>query len=134
MSEAHDLIHRFFAAMPAGTLDESLFTDDATVTTTTTPEPSPGAKYLDGIKLLQSLFPEGLHYTVDSVTAEDDRAAAEVRSQGTLADGEVFACRYAFIFRLRDGRIASIAEHFNPEPVERLIMPRMMAAMAKMQG
>jgi ketosteroid isomerase-like protein len=131
---AHDLIQRFFAAMPEGGLDPEMFTEDLTVTTASSPEAMPGSFYLGGITMLQSLFPEGLHYTVDAVIADGDRVAAEVRSQGTMADGEVFATRYAFLFTLRDGRIARIAEFFEPEPVQRLIMPKLMAAMAAASG
>ena len=134
MSTSHDLISRFFAAMPEGGLDPEMFTEDLTVTTANSPEPVSGSFYLDGIAVLQSLFPEGLHYTVDAVIADGDRAAAEVRSRGTMADGEVFATRYAFLFTLREGRIARIDEFFEPEPVQRLIMPKLMAAMAAASG
>ncbi len=134
MTASHDLIRRFFASMPEGKLDPDMFTEDLTVTTASSPEEMPGAFYLGGITVLQSLFPEGLHYTVEAVIAEGDRAAAEVRSQGTMSDGEVFTTRYAFLFTLRDGRIARIAEFFEPEPVQRLIMPKLMAAMAAANG
>jgi uncharacterized protein len=134
MSHAHDLIRRFFAAMPEGGHDPDMFTEDLSVITSSGPDPVSGDFYLGGIKVLQSLFPQGLHYTVESVIAEGDRAAAEVRSRGTLADGEVFGTRYAFLFTLRDGKIARIAEFFEPEPVNRLIMPKLMAAMAAASG
>jgi ketosteroid isomerase-like protein len=134
MTEAHDLIRRFFAEMPKGKLDPGLFTEDLSVTTASSPEPVTGAFYLGGIEVLQSLFPDGLHYTVDAVIVEGDRAAAEVRSRGTMADGEVFATRYAFLFTLRDGKIAKIAEFFEPEPVQRLIMPKLIAAMGLAQN
>lgn len=129
MSASHNLIRRFFAEMPKGKLDPDMFTEDLTVITSSGSEPVSGAFYLGGIAVLQSLFPEGLHYTVEAVIAEGDRVAAEVRSRGTMADGEVFGTRYAFLFTLRDGRIARIAEFYEPEPVNRLIMPKLMAAM-----
>lgn len=134
MSASHDLIRRFFAAMPEGGLDPEMFTEDLSVITSSGPEPVSGAFYLGGITVLQSLFPEGLHYTVEEVIAEGDRVAAEVRSRGTMEDGQVFSTRYAFLFTLRDGRIARIAEFYEPEPVNRLIMPKLMAAMAAASG
>lgn len=126
--DTHALIRMFFTSMPSGTAAD-LLTEDFTAWTTTSPTPAPRARYLGGIQMLQSLFPAGLHYTVDAVIAEADRAAAEVRSHGIFADGEAFSASYVFTFKLRDGRIAALAEHFDPRPVEEQIKPRMMAAL-----
>ena len=57
---------------------------------------------------------------MDSLTAEDDRVAAEVRSQGTLVSGEPFANSYVFILRICDGRMSGTAYgtvvlHVSPE-------------------
>ena len=75
-----------------------------------------------------------VNYTIDSLTAEEDRVAAEIRSNGTFADGDTYENIYVFILRIRDGRIASVAEHFNPDPVLKKILPRLRAAMAKAAG
>ena len=75
------------------------------------------------ITYLQSLFPAGLTYTVESLTAEEDRVAAEVQSRGTLLNGDLFHNVYVFMFRIRGGRIAAVAEHFNPQVVRDKIMP-----------
>ena len=128
---AHDLARRFFAALSAGAFPDGLLADEITTWTTTSGASSDKARYEGGVKLLSSLFPQGLAYTVDSLTAEDDRVAAEVHAQGTLADGVVFQNRYAFVLRIQDGKIAAIAEHFDPGPVREKIVPLMMAAMAK---
>ena len=48
---------------------------------------------------------------------------AEVRSEGRLIDGADYAMRYVFVFRIRDGRIASLAEHFNALTVQEQILP-----------
>ena len=122
----HQLVHDFFAALSTGSLSSQLFTDDMTAWTTTSGK-SPKEKYLAGVRMLQSLFPTGLTYTVDALTAEDDRVAAEVQSHGTLVNGELFHNVYVFIFRIRAGRIASVAEHFNPQMVREKIMPLLRA-------
>ncbi len=131
---AHDLARRFFAALSAGSLPDDLLTDDMTAWTTSSGAQSDKARYQGGVKLLGSLFTDGITYTVDSLTAEEDRVAAEVRAHGTLVDGQDFANRYVFILRLHDGRIASVAEHFNPVPVAEKIVPLIQAAMAKAKG
>lgn len=134
MSNAnHQIVRNFFTAMSSGNLPDTLFTPDMTVWTTTSGS-SPGTKYAGGVKLLQSLFKGGLLYTIDSLTAEADRVAAEVQSRGTLLNGQEFHNIYVFIIRIRDGRIAAIAEHFNPTPVNEKIMPLMLAAMSKMSS
>lgn len=58
-----------------------------------------------------------------SITAEEDRAVAEVRSKGTLINGEEYQNTYVFVFRIRDGRIASVAEHFNALIVQEKMVP-----------
>ncbi len=130
---SHQIVRDFFTAMCSGNLPDTLFTPDMTVWTTTSGT-SPGSKYAGGVKLLQSLFKGGLRYTIDSLTAEGDRVAAEVQSRGTLIDGQDFHNIYVFVFRIRDGRIAAIAEHFNPAPVREKLGPLMQAAMAKLSS
>jgi uncharacterized protein len=131
MSSAnHQIVREYFTGLSSGNLPDTLFTPDMTVWTTTSGT-SPGKKYLGGVKLLQSLFKGGLLYTIDSLTAEGDRVAAEVQARGTLLDGQDYHNTYVFMFRIRDGRIAAVAEHFNPAPVREKLGPLMQAAMAK---
>jgi len=125
----HQLVRDFFTALSSGTLADELLTHDMTVWTTSSGN-SAKQKYLAGVAVLQSLFPAGLTYTIDSLTAEEDRVAAEVQSRGTLVNGDTFQIIYVFMFRIRDGRIASVAEHFNPQTVREKIMPLLQRATA----
>lgn len=129
-SPNHQLVRDFFAALSSGNLPDELLTPDMTAWTTTSGT-SDKARYQGSVKLLGSVFNDGLTYTVQSLTAEEDRVAAEVQSHGTLVNGEVFQNTYVFVFRIRDGRIASAAEHFNPDIVREKIVPLIQAAMAK---
>jgi len=79
-------------------------------------------------ELAQMLFPEGFAYSVDSLTAEDDRVAAEVRGRGKLQSGEDYHNTYVFVFRIRDGRIAAVAEHCNSIVVREKLLPLLQAA------
>ena len=128
-----DIAGAFFAALSAGAVPDDMLTDDMTAWTTTSGS-MPRQRYQGGVTMLQSLFPAGLAYTVDSLTAEEDRVAAEVQSRGTLSNGEDFHNIYLFMLRINDGRIASVAEHFNPTVVREKIVPLMQAAMAKTAG
>lgn len=130
---SHAVVRNLFAAMSATQLTEDHFTPDAVIWVCSSGESSV-ARYVGGSRLLQALFPAGLTYTVDSVTAEDDRAAAEVRSHGTLADGTPFNNRYVFTFVIRDGKFAALSEVFNPDEVRAKINPRITAMMAAKAG
>ena len=128
MSHAnHHIARKFFAALFAGNIGDELLTPDMTAWTTLGPIDKAG--YQGGVKMLVSLFTDGMKYTIDSLTAEDDRVAAEIRSKGTFPDGDTYENVYVFVLRIRDGRVATVAEHMNPDPVVKKILPRLQAAM-----
>jgi ketosteroid isomerase-like protein len=130
-SPNHALARAFFAALSSGAMPDDLLTPDMKAWTTSSGAWSDKARYQGGIRLLASIFDGGLAYSVESLTAEEDRVAAEVTAQGTLVNGEAFANRYVFILRLHDGRIASVAEHFNPIPVREKLGPLLQQAMSQ---
>jgi ketosteroid isomerase-like protein len=127
----HDIVEAFFAAMPNGKLTTDFFTHDSESGSITSPAPSSAEAYVRGIAPLQSLFPDGVHYAVQSITAEEDRASAEVLGEGTFADGTQYQNRYVFLFEFRDGKIARTFEYYDPKPVEELIMPRITALLGR---
>jgi ketosteroid isomerase-like protein len=108
-----------------------LLTPDMVAWTTSSGAWSDKARFQYGIKLLASIFNGGLAYTIDSLTAEADRVAVEVQSRGTLMNGEDYHGRYVFVLRVRDGRIASVAEHNDPGPVREKLEPLLKAALQK---
>jgi ketosteroid isomerase-like protein len=122
MNPSHQLVHDFFAAVAAGELPESLLTPDMRGWTTTQGSMSKAA-YQGVIRVLARISRKPLTFTIDSITAEDERVAAEVHSEGILIDGEPYANTYVFVFRVRGGRIASVAEHFNALIVQEKMVP-----------
>lgn len=118
----HQLVRKFVAGLNAGALPDDIFTDDMTVWATTSGVSSK-ATYQNGIKQLKTLLKDGLHYQLDSLIAEGDRAAAEVRSHGILVNDEDFALSYGYFFTIKDGRIATVAEHINPLIVQQKLLP-----------
>jgi len=129
----HQLARRFFEALSNGEIPDALLTPDMTAWTTSSGAWSDKARFQYGIKLLASIFNGGLAYTIDSLTAEADRVAAELQSRGTLLNGEDYHGRYVFMLRVRDGRIASVAEHNDPVPVREKLGPLLKAALQKAQ-
>jgi ketosteroid isomerase-like protein len=128
MQTNQQLARLFFEALSKGEIPDALLTSDMTAWTTSSGAWSDKARFQYGIKLLASIFKGGLAYTVDSLTAEEDRVAAEVQSQGTLTNGEDYRGRYLFMLRIRDGRIASVAEHNDPRAVREKLGPLLQAA------
>ena len=60
-------------------------------------------------------FPEGLHFEILNMTAEEDRVAVEATSRGLHASGKLYANHYHFLFHLRAGKIAVMKEFMDTE-------------------
>jgi ketosteroid isomerase-like protein len=123
----HQLVRDFFTGLSIATLRDEVVTPDLTVRSVSSPASSSRDQYQAALRMLQSLFQNGLTYSVVSIIVEGERAVAEVTSQGVFKDGEVFGHQYAFVFQLRDGRIAAIKEYFDTVPIREKLMPRMRA-------
>lgn len=123
-NDADAIVEAFFAAVSAGDLPDSLLTPDMTgwITTQGTMDK---AAYQGLIRLLARMTDGPLRFTIDAVTAQDDRIVAEARSAGRLINGEHYAQTYVYVFRVRDGRIASVAEHYNALVAQEKLMPLM---------
>ena len=134
MSQAnHQIVRNFFAALAAGTLSDEHLTDDMTTWTVLSGD-ADRATFLQGVTFLARLFAGDFEYTLDAITAEEDRVAVETRSHGTFLDGTPFANDHVFLFRIRDGKVAYMGEFMNPDRVKEGIMPRLMAAMGQRAG
>jgi ketosteroid isomerase-like protein len=123
-SDSPRIVHAFFAAVAAGDLPNSLLTADMKGWITTQGSMDKAA-YQRVIRLLAQMTAGPLEFTIDSTTAEDDRVVAEVHSHGTLINGEDYANTYVYVFRMRDGKIASVAEHYNALIAQEKLVPLM---------
>lgn len=126
----HELVRNFFTALARGDLPDSLLTEDMTAWTLTSGD-TDKARFQGGAALLASIFNGTLEYRIDALTAEDDRVIAECRSSGTLSSGERFSNVHVFSFRVRDGRIAAVAEYMDPVVVNEKIVPLIQAAISR---
>lgn len=120
----HDLARAYFAAVSAGELPDELLTGDMTAWITTGGAMSKPA-YQHVIRLLAKMCAEPIRFTIDALTAEDDRVVAEARSTATLINGKPYANTYVFAFRIRDGKIAHVAEHYNALEAQEKLVPLM---------
>lgn len=126
------LVRAYFDSVSAGDLPESLLTENMTAWLTNEGQKT-RQEYQAAIRLLARMCAEPIQVTIDAITAEEDRAVAEARSKATLINGELYEMTYVFSFRIRDGRIASIAEHYNPLVVQQKLFP-LMAQLASSGG
>ena len=118
----HAVAEAYLAAVTAGELPDSLLADDMTAWLTTQ-GPISRSAYQGAIRLLAKMCESPIRFTVDAITAQDDRVVIEARSQATLINGQEYANTYVFSLRVRDGRIAWIAEHFNALIAQEKLFP-----------
>ena len=116
------LAYAYFDAVKNGELPDALLTDDMTAWTTTTGSVDKRA-YQAMVRMLGRMCAAPLTMTVHSLTAEDDRVVAEAESTAKLINGEDYCNTYIFVFRIRDNRIAAIAEHYNALIVRDRLLP-----------
>jgi len=62
-------------------------------------------------------FPEGIHFTIDAMTAEGERVAVEAHSEGKHVSGQLYSNEYHFLFIIRDGKLFRLKEYMDTERV-----------------
>ncbi len=131
--ENHKLARAYFDAVSSGHLPDSLLTPDMTAWTTMAGS-TDKASYQGMVSMLGKMCARPPIFTIKALTAEEDRVVAEAESEATLINGEAYRNTYVFVFRVRDGRIASVAEHFNALIVTEKLVPLMKSILAKAPG
>jgi ketosteroid isomerase-like protein len=129
--QSYRLARAYFDAVAAGALPDDLLTPDMTgwITTGGTMDK---ARYQHLVRLLGAMLDGPLRFTIQSLTADEDRVVAEATSEGTLINGEPYAQTYIFVLRIRDGRIASVAEHYNALIAQEKLLPLMAQTAARL--
>ncbi len=127
----YQIARDYFTAVSNGDLPDSLLTDDMTgwITTNGTMDK---AAYQRLIRLLAAMCDGPLRFTVLSLTADEDRVVAEAVSDGGLVNGEPYSNTYVFVFRIRDRKIAAVAEHYNALIAREKLVPLMAEAAARL--
>jgi len=133
-SEMHRLARAFFSAVGRGQLPEELVTPDMTAWTLSSGD-ADLARFAGGVKLLAAVVaPGALVYDIDSITAEGDRVIAEVRSDWPLLNGQRACNHHVFAFRVREGRIARVAEYMDTAVPRDIIGPAIQALLQQMSA
>lgn len=81
---------------------------------TSAPSYSGDAIIDDFLQPVRGIFrPGDPQVSIDVLVADDHAVAAETQGTGKLADGRDYENRYAWFFRIRDGRIIEIHEYLD---------------------
>jgi ketosteroid isomerase-like protein len=63
------------------------------------------------------VFPQGLRFSIQAMTAEGERVAVEAASEGRHVSGAMYTNQYHFLFVFRGGKIAEFKEYMDTERV-----------------
>lgn len=129
MSERNKaVVLRFLEAMGAndpGTAGECFAPDGLAVAMGTSHFAGPRTREMvvDGIVAFQQMLPEGLRFTIKTVTAEGDRVVVEAQGNGVTCDGARYANNYVFVATIEGGRIRRINEYFCSKLADEVLWP-----------
>lgn len=63
------------------------------------------------------VFPKGIRFTIQAMTAEGERVAVEAASEGQHVSGVLYTNQYHFLFIFREGKIVEFKEYMDTERV-----------------
>jgi uncharacterized protein len=63
------------------------------------------------------VFPKGLRFEIQTMTAEGERVAVEATSEGEHISGQTYSNEYHFLFEFRDGKLLRLKEYMDTEMV-----------------
>jgi ketosteroid isomerase-like protein len=119
-------VHAFFDAMNAGDVAGIVdaYAEDGTCTTM-------GRTLISGTfdkptvamaagRIFEA-FPQGIAFTVHSMTAQDDRVAVEASSRGMHVSGREYRNQYHFLARLRGGKLTEWKEYCDTEAITEVL-------------
>jgi ketosteroid isomerase-like protein len=73
------------------------------------------------LRLMETMFPSGLPYTIRVLTREDNRVAALVDGIGKMKTGGTYHNQYHFLMVIDGGRIVEIFEYLDSWYAQRTI-------------
>lgn len=94
---------------------------------------TPGQFALAGVKTkaevaaefppMNELFPDGIAFTIHTMTAEDDRVHVEMSGKSKTAGGVDYNNRYHYALVIRDGKVKSFRDYLDSDLAMRVFMP-----------
>jgi uncharacterized protein len=63
------------------------------------------------------VFPDGLEFRVQHMTAEGERVAVEATSEGRHVSGKIYSNEYHFLFEFQGGKLLRLKEYMDTERI-----------------
>jgi uncharacterized protein len=91
---------------------------------------------VDGIEAFKQLVPEGLRFTIHSVTGEGDRVVVEAHGNAVTSDGTPYRNQYCWVFTIEGDKIKRVHEYFCTKLADDVLWPlaEKMQALGETQG
>jgi ketosteroid isomerase-like protein len=83
----------------------------------------PRETMLAGIESFKQIMPEGLRFTIETVTAEGDRVVVEAVGNAVTSDGKPYRNAYCKVFTFADGKIVELREYFCTKLADEVLWP-----------
>jgi uncharacterized protein len=75
------------------------------------------AQIQDAAGQIFAVFPQGITFTIDAMTAEGERVAVEAHSRGLHVSGRLYSNEYHFLFVFAAGRVQLLREYMDSERI-----------------
>ena len=108
-----DLVKDFFRYMSTGRIDDASILIAENVVWWSPLGTLTKQALLEGIRQLYASRTTSTAMNVRTITAQDNRVAAEVDGQFELRDGRSYGNTYHFLFVIENSRFVSVREHFD---------------------
>lgn len=127
VQENKALVQRWFEALNASDIEAltALYTEETEVWTAGDTSISGTRRAAELMALageVLALFPEGLQFEVLSLTAEEDRVAAEAVSRGRHISGQLYQNRYHFLITVSAGHIVQVKEYMDTQHMKDVLL------------
>jgi len=73
--------------------------------------------------VMKEVLPDGLEFTILTMTAEDDRVHLELAGKSKTHDGRDYNNRYHYALVVRDGKICSFRDYMDSDLVMKVLVP-----------
>jgi hypothetical protein len=103
---------RYLELLPLGRIGELSLAPDFSGWSTLSGEIA-GGEFLARTAILPKMFVEPLKFTVDKLTAEDNRVSVQCRSEGLLITGVPYDNQYHYLFIFTGNAILKVYEYMS---------------------
>jgi ketosteroid isomerase-like protein len=122
-----DVVRALFDAMNAADVAklDALYADDFEIWTAGV-LPISGtrtrAQALEGMGMIDAMFPSGIRFEITGMTVDGERVAVEAESDGIHASGKRYHNQYHFLVIIRDGKIHRLKEYMDTMHAKQVLM------------